>query len=384
MLRETKHKECPHCHKFNTKRHSILVVKRVTLEGVEPQGVQRWYCKDCKRAFMPFRPQFETSKYTLEVYEKAVMLYFDQGASFRSVARDLNRMGMNHIAAKRCWAMVQEIGSRCKAPWEVSLALKPHWSGYITVDGDSLKVGSHRESMLLGVDIETLDIPHLILAEHEDQENWLYFFLVLKYILGYPFKGIVSDGASEIDNAVKLVCPGIAHQLCVKHFQDGLRRYLRYQSSHGRGTWREIDRFEETVHRCLYAKTLEQSKAYLLSIQTDAGFHKIHLEDAIGLLEHSFDKLTRHFLYPGLPRTSNVAEGTINKLDRRLTPMDSFSTHQTAWNVLKLLAGHTRFRVLTDCRPPHAQRNGFAPLQLAGVDTHLLNWIRFSQKPERL
>lgn len=380
MPRGAIHKQCPHCNGYATRRHDILVVKKVTLQGVEQHGVQRWYCKDCLRAFTPKRPESEMNKYTMDVYEKTAMLYFDQGASFRGVARDLSRMGLIHINAKRCWAMMQELGLNCKAPWEVSLELKPQWSGYIAVDGDALKAGSRMESALLGIDIMSLDIPHLILAEHEDLENWLCFFLALKHTLKYPFKGIVSDGEPSIESAIKLVCPTIPHQLCVKHFQDGVRRYLRYQSSHGRGTWREIERFEDAVHRCIYSKTLEQSQQYLQAIQTDPGFHKIHLEDAIAMLERNFDKLTRHFLYPGLPRTNNTAEGTISKLDRRLNPMDSFACHQTAWHILKMLTVHTRFRTLTDCRPLHKYRNGLSPLEVAGVNTHGINWIKFSQK----
>lgn len=380
MPKVTIHKRCPKCKGFNTKRHSIHVVKKVTLHGVESRGVQRWYCKDCNRTFIPQRPNSETTNYTMEVSEKAVILYFDQESSYRSVARELRRKSIKNIDAKRCWSMVQSMASNCKTPWEVSTELNPQWSGYIGVDGDSLKIGSHRESALLGVDVESLDIPHSILAEHEDLQNWLFFFLVLKYSIRYPFRGIVSDGDPAIMSAADLVCPDVPHQYCVKHFQDGMHRYLRYQSSHGRGTWREVDRFEDAVHFCLYAQTLEEAKMRLSAIKIDPGFRKIHLEDAIQMLERNFNRLTQHFIHPGLPRTSNVAEGTIRKLDRRLNDMDSFSSHKTAWNILKMLTLYTRFRVLTDCKNPHKHRNGFCPLELAGVNTHNINWIRFSQK----
>lgn len=374
-------KPCPRCGSLNTKRHDILVLKKVTLQGVKPQGVQRWYCKDCRRPFTPERSASETATYTLEIYEKAAMLYFDQSAAYRAVARELQRMGIS-IDAKQCWVLVQTLAQNCKAPWEVSMELRPKWSGFIGVDADHLKVADHWEAPILGVDIDTLDIPHLILAEHEDAPNWLHFFLVLKHI-GYPFQGVVSDGDPSIESAVRLVCPGIPQQLCVKHFLDGLHRYLRYKSSHGRGTWRIVERFETMAHDCLYALTLPEVRLRLTMIQVDPDFKRIHLEDAIAMLERDFDRLTRHFAHPGLPRTNNVTEGTIRKLDRRLTPMDSLASHQTAWNVLKMLTLHTRFRILTDCRPPHQHRNGQSPLQLAGIDTQQLHWIRFGQQPQR-
>jgi len=379
MPRGTRHQRCPHCQQVDTKRHGIMVIQRITLQGARPHGVQRWYCKGCQRAFTPIRTEGHESRYAMEVVEKAAQLYFDQGASYRAVARDLRQLGIR-IDAKRCWRLIQDLAARCKAPWELSRDLAPSWSGYLAIDGDSVKVASHRESILLGVDVESLDIPHLILAEHEDAENWVFFLLVLKETLGYPFKGVVSDDDPAIRYALDVVCPGIPHQLCVKHFQDGLHRYLRYQSSHGRGTWREVDRFETAVRYCLYARGLEEACVCLAAIQGDSGFRRIHLDDGIGMLERSFDRLTQHFRHPGLPRTSNVAEGAVRKLDRRLTPMDSFASHETAWNTIKMLAAHGRFRILTDCRRPNQHRNGFAPLELAKVNIHGLNWIHVGQK----
>ncbi len=382
MPRRSVRQPCPHCGAFNTKRHSILVLKKVTLHGVTPHGVQRWYCKDCCRAFTPERPPSETTRYTLDVHEKAVMLYFDQGSAYRAVARELQRMGVARITPEQCWKMVQALAGNCKAPWEVSLELKPRWSGFIGVDADHVQVASHWEAPMLGVDIGTLDIPHLILAEREDAETWLFYFLVLKAV-GYPFRGIVSDGDPSIWSAAQLVCPGVPHQLCVKHFLDDLHRYLRYRSSHGRGTWRILERFENMAHGCLYALTLPEVRMRLAMIQVDPDFRRIQLHDGIGMIERNFTALTQHFACPGLPRTNNVTEGTIRKLDRRLTPMDGFASHQSAWNVLKMLTLHTRFRRLTDCRQPHRHRNGHNPLQLAGIDTRQLHWIRFGQKPRR-
>jgi transposase-like protein len=274
---------------------------------------------------------------------------------------------------------VQRLCANSKAPWEVSVELKPKWSGWLAVDGDSLAVGAHRESMLLGVDLEVLDIPHMILAEEENGENWLFYFLVLKHI-GYPFLGVVSDGEPAIEAAVSLVCPGLPHQLCVKHFQDGLHRYLRYDFDYRHGNRKEIERFEDLVRECLYASTLARAEERLAVVRSDWAFKRAHLHSAVAILEQNWNRLTQHFHHPGLMRTSNAAEGVIRKLDRRIDAMDSFAGHNTAWNVLKMLVMHTRFRVLTDCRGPNNHRNGFSPLQLAGIDMQHVNWIRFSQK----
>lgn len=54
-------------------------------------------------------------------------------------------------------------------------------------------IGSHREPLLLGVDVASVDVPQGLLAPTEDVEHWLWVFLVLRHPLGYPLKGLVSD-----------------------------------------------------------------------------------------------------------------------------------------------------------------------------------------------
>jgi hypothetical protein len=90
------------------------------------------------------------------------------------------------------------MGFQSKSPMQVSLELKPRWCGYLVVDGDTITVGRNSECLMVGVDSYSQDIPHAILAEHEDGMNWTHFFLVIKYPTGYPFKGIISDGDPAI------------------------------------------------------------------------------------------------------------------------------------------------------------------------------------------
>ena len=124
---------------------------------------------------------------------------------------------------------IAEQTQNCKAPWEVSLELKPTWSGYLIVDGDSIPIAGHREPLLLGVDAHTQDIPHAFLAEHEDGQNWTHFLLMMRAPIHYPFKGLISDGDPAIQEAIMAICPHVPHQLCVRHFEKQLDRYLRYE-----------------------------------------------------------------------------------------------------------------------------------------------------------
>ena len=139
-MEHAKHRcRCPFCQSLETKRH-----------GKAKSGHIRWYCKQCLRTFTPYDQQ---------LVKHGTSLYFDSEASYRGVSRAL---GINPNTA---WSRIIELGFNCKSPMEASLELKPKWSGYLLVDGDSMVVEDHRESLLLGVDAGSQDIPHAILAE---------------------------------------------------------------------------------------------------------------------------------------------------------------------------------------------------------------------------
>ena len=187
---------CPYCHGFETKRH-----------GKHRTGHVRWYCKSCQRTFTPLVEQ---------ITEQGAQLYFNSEASYRAVGRELDMM------PKTAYRRIIALGFNSKSPLETSLELKPRWSGYLIIDGDSIRIGSHRESLLIGADAYSQDIPHAILAENEDGLNWTHFLLVLKSPISYPFKGVISDGDPGVQGAIKLVLPGVPYQYCVRHFEKEL------------------------------------------------------------------------------------------------------------------------------------------------------------------
>jgi len=357
-MKKTKYRlRCPSCGSLDTKRHS----RTKTEKGIRI----RWYCKNCKKAFTPRLGQ---------ISKEGTRLYFDSGASYRSVGRKLN------VEAKTIYRKIITLGFNCKSPMETSLELKPKWSGYLIVDGDSIRIGSHRESLLLGIDAATQDIPHAILAANEDGQNFTHLLLVLKSSVNYPFKGIISDGDPSVQEPIKVVLPEVPYQYCVRHFEKELYRYIRYQFIQKRGHWREAERFLEVSKNLLYAKSFEIAKEYLLAISIDPGFKEAGLKPVINKIRVNFPDLTRHHFHPGMPRTSNIGEGVISRLDSKINQADGYKCYDTAWATLKMLIMRYRFKVFTDCRKKNKHNNGKSPLELAGVDVSKLNWISFSQK----
>ena len=96
------------------------------------------------------------------------------------------------------------------------------------------------------------------------------------------------------------------------------------------------------------------------------------------LFESKFRYLWTHFDHPGLPRTSNIIEGIIDKLKHKITDCHGFEYRSTAWNCLRMVLMNYRFHKFTCSRING--HNGRAPLELAGASIQDLNWVRFSQK----
>jgi len=349
------HLKCPFCQGLQTKKH-----------GKAKSGHTRWYCKQCRHTFTPHDQQIST---------RGTALYFDSEASYRAVGRKLD------ITAATAYHRIIELGFNCKSPMETSVELKPRWSGYLLVDGDSLVVASDRESLLLGVDAGTQDIPNAILAEKEDGLNWTRLLLGIKHPVNYPLKGIVSDGDPALQEAIRVVFPGVPYQYCARHFEKELYRYLRYDFTQKQGYWREGQRFLEASKRFLYAPDFESAQRRFRSIVRDRGFKEAGFGELIRKIRDNFKDLTMHHFHPDMPRTTNIAEGMISRLDSKINQADGYKNHDTAWATLKMLIMYRRFKAFTDCRNGNKHKNGKSPLEIAGVDVAALNWITFSQKP---
>ena len=84
-----------------------------------------------------------------------------------------------------------------------------------------------------------------------------------------------------------------------------------------------------------------------------------------------------HFYHPNIPRDNNIAENIIKQLNRRIKLFAGFQRADTAYAVIKLLVMWYRFKTFTDSRDK--TKNGRSPLQLAGVSTKNLDWLKYSR-----
>ena len=347
---------CPYCNSLETRRHS----KRKLVAG---RKRNRWYCCICHRSFVLDFQDYQA---------RATHFYYDNGETYRTVSREIG------LSLPTTYHKIKELSLRCKDPHEVSAELKPAWSGYILLDGDALSVRGIRENFLLSMDASTQDVPAAIVARAEDQAAWEILLSLLKDKACYPFKGITSDGEPSVWAAIDKMMPSIPHQLCLKHYHGFICYRIRYQTTKVKGKWRSYQKFMDDAHNMLFADTEREVKESLDYIARNYEFRGLNLNGIIRNIYTDLPLLTAYFRHPGLPRTTSSIEGLISRLDAKINLGDGFWHHETTWATLKMIILRYRFKKFTDSK--FKERNGKSPLELAGVDTSKMDWIRFSQR----
>jgi len=271
----------------------------------------------------------------------------------------------------------------------VAQELKPCWSGYLLADAKTIFVKKEKFYLLLTADALTQDIPMVTFSFSEDYPGYYELLRTIKDEIKFPLHGITTDGDPGLLKAIKTVFPDAPSQLCTKH----LDRYHRYYfsarggSAYGRnylyqGNREGIDLFLKLTSQLLFASDLWRLdhllQAYFDSRPYLSRLGGIGLTKELEDFESKFKNLWVHFYHPGMPSTTNILEGIIRQLSRKIDDTDGFNSPVTAWNSLKLLIMNYRFKKFS-CS--HNGNNGKSPLELAKVKTNHLNWIKFSQKP---
>ena len=273
---------------------------------------------------------------------------------------------------------VMEYGENSKSPLEIALELKPVWSGLLGIDGKELKIKGKDFTILIAQDILTLDPIFFSLVDGENLEDSKKFFLIIRDVLRYPVKGIVSDlGRGRVFiSLIEEIFPGIPHQACVIHFL----RYANMTIPRSKKSiyYRENYFLKATIQNILFAHNFNDAEEIferLLLVRTSfkAPYHK----RIINSLERHFNLLTVHFHNPFLVRDNNITENLIKQLNRKLKQSGGFKSIKSAYNFLKLWFIYYRFKPFTNSN--ESCRNGKAPIELAKINVKNIDWLSFSQ-----
>jgi len=158
--------------------------------------------------------------------------------------------------------------------------------------------------------------------------------------LNYPIKGYVSDGNPDIPRVVERIFGNIPHQLCVRHYLQGLRVKLRE------------GRFSERTYQDACRKILNGKRPRYLDIP---------------------DELFTYKQISNLPRTNQSVENLFRYFTLRLKTVGQFNSWTNARDYCNALTLMRRFTKFTDRKN---QPNHLAPLELAGVDIRGIDYLR--------
>lgn len=337
-----RHIRCKHCSSLATKRHGKY----------GKRNLQRFLCTDCGQTFS-FRAE-PNAQVTLHQKIALTKTHLEGRTSIRTIARDTGHSTKTVVAA------IHEVTARCISAAWIATNLKPEWSGYLALDGKVIRVWDwsakyfrykkaerrwlHKMSLLLALDLGTLDLPTHLLGTDETKIDLVMLFQSLKAV-GYPLKGYVSDGNEDISRAVEHVFgKGIPHQLCVTHFLRSLRR--RYQ----------LGELTQPVYEEARKQILKGKRPQTLEVP---------------------ETLFTYQSVPQLPRTNQQMENCIRFLSLRLKTIGIFHSWQTATAYCATLVTMRRFTKFTDRKN---SENGKAPLELAGCNITGLNYLELGVK----
>ena len=310
--------------------------------------IERFYCCGCK-SYFTLRINLK-SRIGFAEKVKLTRSHLEDRTSIRTIARHTDHSKTTVVSA------IREVTKQCVSSAWIAKNLNPKWSGYLALDGKMIRVWDwaakhfryskeekrwlHKMSLLIALDLGTLDIPDHHLGSDETAIDLIMFLQSLKS-LGYPLKGYISDGNQDIVKAVKMTYgQNIPHQLCTRHYLQGLKDKF----------WEgEIAEFQ---YRDACQALLSGAKPKYLRVPKE---------------------LFTHREIKQLPSTNQQIENLNRYLMLRLKTIGQFQGFQSARDYCNALTLMRRFVPFTDCR--NKAKNHEAPLELAGCNVKELDYL---------
>jgi hypothetical protein len=342
--------------------------------------VQLVYCSDCRKTFCAGAAQKRRA---------IVRRHLEDHSSYRTIAR------RNRVAKRTAIKVVHQIAHRVRDSIWIAKNLRPKWRGVLGFDGTYLRVRNEfielarmygwgderflqKLMALISVDYHTRDLPHYSLGDNENLIDLVMHFQILKEN-GYNLEVLIRDGNADIETAARHVYQTpFAVQQCQYHFLHkfdeamatrDMTRKERDAIALLKGTACSIicaDDIDTAIIR-IGAFLREQNR-----FRTSEITHELTTK-----FIRDFERLTMYLQYPKgyVPRTVNFCENINKQFKDRVKPMCMFQSVQSAEDYLKVWCLKRRFQKFTDCKKPHQDKNGKAPLELAGCRIDGLDYL---------
>lgn len=226
-----------------TRKYGIIRRWEVALRRTRRRHTQRYRCDQCGRTFSerPGRGQ----RYASDLLAESVKRHLEDRSSFRVIAKRLSELTHRAIGRMTVHRALSRACRNCKTPVDVAHELKPHWSGYLHLDGKGIKLKglpAYAWTAFLAQD-SSGDVVHLALWEGgESREAIRDFLLVVRDQLHYPIRGVISDLREEIAGAIPQVWSAVPHQGCLTHTLRLIDRHTDYLAIRHR-LWQQLQRW---------------------------------------------------------------------------------------------------------------------------------------------
>lgn len=302
--------------------------------------------------------------------------------------------------------------------------LNPKLSGFLHLDGKGIKVkGSNKHALTLFIAQDSKGLPiHQGLMEGENKLDVMDFLDTLDKDLNYHPQGIISGMREDIIQAVKEKMPKIPHQFCLTHILRGIDRIVNYQPYYTQASkllrrlkalrpifiypylnkkesliaeYRQVRQKIEVLKARYKPQLLARRylRIYVLSRTAQKVEQRLKrikrlkakfkqqrkILNHLNLLIKHKDNIFCHLSHSYMPYTNNTLENLIKQYERRLKTLEGFGNNrELIKGYLNLMAICYCFKSYTDCREANKYKNGKSPLEIAGVSTKSLDWVRFS------
>lgn len=368
---------CPKCRSLNTKRRGKRFLPSVG------KAILRISCSECSFTG-PVRhfPSLQEDDGLCEQIARESL----ERASVRILSRRYQK------AKNTIMQIIHRVTERLPDGVAIAKQFRPLWSGILVFDGKVIRVYDqlatklkqgvlsedelrwmHKMRWLCGIDHGTGDLPCYDLAEAESRIELIMYFQKLKSI-HYPLKAIVCDGNEEIPHAAKFVFgERLVVQQCTRHFIEDLHRLLPSEQEHAQERVLCTSTMN-LIQRVIEADTIEQSADHLETLRLFVQRQRSPtIRVMIDRFKQNKEKLCAHLLHPELhlPHTSNDIESLFKQLNLRFKSIGRFFNFRYANDYLNAWALLRRFTPFTDCCKTRRERNGKAPLAIAGA--HIKN-----------
>lgn len=407
---------------MNTKRKGKFKRTEFFLRANLRKTTQRFYCHDCKKYFsIRRRPG---CKYSEDIYVETIKRHIEDRSGYRIISKRLRETTKTFISKSTVHNYLKQASLSSRSLISIIKEFNPKLTGFLHLDGKGIKVkGKNKWSLTLFIAQDSMGLPiHQDLMEGENKLAVMNFLDALNKDLNYYPRGIISDMREDIIQAVKEKIPQIPHQFCLTHILRGIDRVVKYQPYHTQASkllrrlkalrsifvypylnkkesliaeYRQIKqkikalkaRYRPQLLARRYLRIYVLSKTARKAEQRLKTIKKLKTKfqqqrkilNHINLLIKYKDNIFYHLSHSYMPYTNNTLENLIKQYERRLKTIEGFGNNQEIIKgYLNLMAICYCFKSYTDCRKNNKYKNGKSPLEIAGVSTKSLDWVRFA------